>query len=314
MTEFKFSFDNKRYHTLAYHNRTNFVKTYKAVINTGLSCPNVDGTKAFGGCIFCSGKGKYFTHDDNLSITEQLRLEYVRICKKLKDKSQASITAYFQSGTNTYTTAIHLYNMLDEAFSFPHVKSIAIATRADCLSDEILEVLEIFSKKIPLTVEIGLQSSNDNTARLINRAYDFCEFESAVRNLKNRGIRVLAHIINGLPNETKADMLKTISDVASLGIDAVKIHLLHVNRETALAKMFEKGEYTPLGFDEYIDIVISQLELLPENVVVERITGDADKAELLVPLWSKDKLRVLGTIDKEMAKRKTMQGIACKTE
>ncbi len=305
MNPFKFSFDNKRYHTLAYHNRANFCKTYKAALNVGLSCPNIDGTKAFGGCIFCSENSSYFAADKNLGIIEQLELEYLRISKKYKDPQ---LTAYFQSGSNTHTTASHLYTMLKSAASFPHVKNISIATRADCLKDEILSTLYEMSKVLPITVELGLQSSNDDTARLINRAHDFKDFEIAVKKLHHAKIRVCAHIINGLPKETKDDMLKTAKDLAILNIDALKIHLLHVSKGTKLATLYQDGKYTPLTLKEYVDIVVSQLEVLPPKTVIERITGDGDKRTLLAPLWSKDKIRVLGSIDVEMAKRNTWQG------
>ncbi len=305
MNPFKFSFDNKRYHTLAYHNKVNFCKTYKAALNVGLSCPNADGTKAFGGCIFCSTNSSYFTADKSLSIKEQLSAEYDRLSKKYK---KPLLTAYFQSGTNTYTTPSHLYNMLTLAISFPYVKNIAIATRADCLGDEIIDVLFDISKKIPLSVELGLQTSNDTTAKFINRAHNFEDFKISVKKLQEKNIRICAHIINGLPNETKRDMLKTAEDLAMLNIDALKIHSLHVSDGTQLASLYKSGEYKTLSLDEYIDIVVSQLEILPPKTVIERITGDGDKRTLLAPFWSRDKIKVLGSIDVALKERNTWQG------
>lgn len=302
---FKYSNDNKRYHTLAYHNSCSNIKWQKAVIDAGLTCPNIDGSKSVGGCIFCSGGSGYFTHGSVISITDQIKLEVERI--KAKNPT-VSVTAYFQAHTNTYCEPLKLESMLGEALSTGMIDGLAIATRPDCLSPDIMDILNKYSLVVPLTVELGLQTVSDDTAELINRRYSYEEFISGFTMLKNNGIRTCVHIIDGLPGEDKAMMLNTARSLASLRPDAVKIHLLHVIMNTRLADMYCSGNYFPLSFEEYVDAVVSQLELLPEETVIERITGDADKSQLLAPLWSRDKIRVLGTIDKEMAIRNTWQG------
>ena len=304
MNPFPYSFDNKRYHTLAYHNRVHNCKTQKAIIDAGLSCPNIDGTCGTGGCIFCDGGSGYFAPDRLLSVTEQLQLETARIRRK---SPNAAVIAYFQVHTNTYGPLERLKSLYTEALE-ADVYGLSIATRPDCLSGEVLALLASVAKQKPLTVELGLQSVLDTTAETINRGYPYAVFEDSFRKLKAHGIRVCVHIIDGLPGEKPADMLHTAKVIGRLRPDAVKIHLLHVIRGTKLAALFESGQYTPMTFEAYIDTVIRQLELLPAETVIERITGDGDKSKLLAPLWSKDKIRVLGTIDKEMANRNTFQG------
>ena len=301
---FPYSFDNKRYHTLAYHNRQQNCKTQKAIIDAGLSCPNIDGTCGTGGCIFCDGGSGYFAADNHLSVSEQIRIETERIHRK--DPS-CGIIAYFQVHTNTYGSIDTLRRLYDEALACD-IQGISIATRPDCLGDDIIDLLKDIASQKPLTVELGLQTTNDRTALTINRGYPYRTFVEGYSKLKNSGIRVCVHIINGLPGETQDDMLKTAIDLAGLHLDAMKIHLLHVIRGTKLEKLLMSDNYTPMSFEEYIDTVIGQLELLPPETVIERITGDGDKRKLLAPLWSKDKIRVLGSIDKEMANRNTWQG------
>ncbi len=304
MNPFPYSFDNKRYHTLAYHNRQSNCKTQKAIIDAGLSCPNIDGTCGTGGCIFCDGGSGYFAVDNRLSISEQLRIETERIRRK---DPNIGIIAYFQVHTNTYGSIEMLRKLYFEALR-GDVQGISIATRPDCLPDDVIDLLKEVNALKPLTVELGLQSSNDRTAKLINRGYLYAAFLNGYLKLKAAGIRVCVHIINGLPSETQEDMLKTAKDIAMLRPDALKIHLLHVIRGTKLENLLSSGSYTPLNFEEYIDTVIRQLEVLPPETVIERITGDGDKTKLLAPLWSRDKIRVLGSIDKEMANRNTWQG------
>lgn len=304
MNPFPYSFDNKRYHTLAYHNRQLNCKMQKAIIDAGLSCPNIDGTCGHGGCIFCDGGSGYFAPDNRLAVTEQLRLETERIRRK---DPKAGVIAYFQVHTNTYGPVEQLRSLYFEAIE-AGADGISIATRADCLSDEIIALLCEVAEKKPLTVELGLQSVSDETARVINRGYPYAVFEESFLKLRRAEIRMCVHIIDGLPGETQADMLRTAEVLAKLRPDAMKIHLLHVIRGTRLAELYENGEYEPMSFDTYIDTVIRQLELLPPETVIERITGDGDKSKLLAPLWSRDKIRVLGTIDKKMARRNTWQG------
>ncbi len=302
MNPFIFSDDNKRYHTLSYYNRTRFGhKIYKAVIDAGFTCPNIDGTKSIGGCIFCDGGSGYFT-DGCISVTRQLEKEYERISRKV---SAPEIVAYFQTHTNTYAPVEVLRKYYNEAVDFG-VKGIAIATRGDCINAEIIELIK--SLPVPVTVELGLQSIHDKTAEIINRGHNFDEFLSGYNMLKSAGIRVCVHIINGLPYETEEMMLSTAEMLGKLRPDGVKIHLLHVIKGTVLAEMYEKGEYIPLAKEEYVDIVVKQLELLPPETVIERITGDGDKKKLVAPLWSMDKISVLGAIDVKQKELDSWQG------
>ena len=304
---FNYSLDNKRYHTLNYHLKKTFgKKVYKAVIDAGFTCPNIDGSVGFGGCSYClSGAGE-FTNDSCLSVTEQLKSEYERISKK---HAHPELIAYFQAHTNTYAPIDVLKEKYEEALSFPYVVGLSIATRPDCIDIKTADLLEDFSKKTYLTVELGLQTANDETAKNFNRGYTFDVFLSAYRLLKERKIRVCIHIIDGLLGETKDDMLNTAKKVGKLKPDAVKIHLLHILKGTGYEKEYIKGRLIPLKKDEYIDIVIGQLEYLPQETVIERITGDGSKENLIAPKWSLDKISVLGAIDKEMAQRNTYQGI-----
>ena len=304
---FKYTLDNKRYHTLNYHLIKTFnEKAYKAVIDAGFTCPNIDGSVGFGGCAYClSGAGE-FTNDSKLSVTEQLGEEYKRISKKHRNPK---LIAYFQSHTNTYAPICVLKQKYSEALSFPNVIGLSIATRPDCIDEEIADLLNEFSKKTYLTVELGLQTIHDKTAKEFNRGYDYDVFLRAYKLLHERNIRICVHIINGLLGETKEDMIKTAKKVGELHPDAVKIHLLHILKGTAYEEEYNKDKLVPMTKDQYIDVVIRQLEFLPQKTVIERITGDGSKENLVAPLWSLDKISVLGGIDKEMQARNTYQGI-----
>lgn len=303
MDGFIYSDDNKRYHTLSYHNKHTYgEKVHKAAIDAGLTCPNIDGSRGVGGCIYCSGGSGYFTAENTLSVTAQFNAERERIRRKFPN---ARITAYFQAHSNTYAPTEKLKALFDEGIS-AGAQGIAIATRADCIDNERVEMIR--SLPVPVTVELGLQTIHDSTARLINRCHSFEEFLCGYSMLKAAGIRVCVHIINGLPSETEEMMLTTAEVLGKLCPDGVKIHLMHVIEGTQLAEMYKRGEYVPLEKHQYIDIVIKQLELLPSETVIERITGDGDKKTLLAPLWSMDKISVLGGIDKRMAELSTWQG------
>ena len=309
---FIYSDDNKRYHTLNYYNRSSFnSKVFKAVIDAGFTCPNKDGTKGTGGCIYCMGGSGYFTEksDGEIydSVKRQLAAEKERIYKKHPD---SLITAYFQANTNTYAPVAMLKEAYMAALDFG-VHGISIGTRADCLPDDVIALLCDINSKTHLTVELGLQTVHDKTAQIINRCYSYDEFLEGYRKLQESGIRTCLHLIDGLPEESIFDMLETAKEVARLHPAAVKIHLLHINHGTALEQIYLSGNYSPLTRDEYIDTVISQLEYLPADIVIERITGDADKRCLVAPLWSADKIAVLGGIDRQMKLRDTYQGIKC---
>lgn len=302
---FIYSSDNKRYHTLSYHNRTVFgQKIFKAVLDCGFTCPNIDGTKSTGGCIFCDGGSGYFT-DGKLTVSEQLEKETERIFRKY---GKVPIVAYFQANTNTYAPAEKLREIYFSVLECPEVCGISIGTRADCLPEKVLDLLSELNSKTRLTVELGMQTVHENTVRKINRCYSHEEFISGYYNLKKRNIRTCIHIINGLPDETPEMMLDTARQLAIMRPDAVKIQMLHVINKTPLETLYNTGKFRLLSRDEYINIVVRQLEVLPPETVIERITGDGDKSKLVAPMWSADKIAVLGGIDKKLAETDTYQG------
>ena len=308
---FLYSIDNKRYHTLNYHFRSVYGhKLYKAVIDCGFTCPNIDGSKGSGGCIFCDGGSGYFTKP-TLSVSEQIESEHERIFKKWGD---VPIIAYFQANTNTYAPAERLREVYETALSFPYIAGLSIGTRADCLPDDVLSLLCELGKRTSLTVELGMQSVHNSTIERINRCCTHEEFLEGYEKLKARGLRVCLHIINGLPGETPDMMIETARQTAQLAPDGVKLQMLHVIEETKLAEMYNAGNIPLLTRKEYIDVIIRQLELLPPETVIERITGDGDKKKLIAPAWSADKISVLGEIDKHLAELDTWQGKLYKPE
>lgn len=302
---FRYTFNNKRYHTLNYYFMSNFGrKMYKAVIDCGLTCPNIDGTKGFGGCIFCDGGSGYFT-DGTMNVTEQLQSEKERIFRK---NGEVPVIAYFQANTNTYAPTEKLREIYNKALAFPDIAGISVGTRADCLSDDVISLLCEINSRTNLTVELGMQTVHEKTIDLINRCCTHEEFLKGYNKLKEKNIRVCLHIINGLPYETAEMMLETARQTALLRPDGLKIQMLHVISGTVLADMYADGAFSLMSREEYIDIVVRQLELLPPETVIERITGDGDKSKLIAPDWSRNKIAVLGGIDKELAVRDTYQG------
>lgn len=294
MNPFKFSDDNKRYHTLAYHNlHTYGGRVYKATLDAHLPCPNFFES---GGCIYCASAR------DPRTLSEQWNAEIARIRQK---DANAKICAYFGVGTNTNCPPEMLSELLRTARELGAF-SASIATRADCLDEQKATILADF--QLPLTVELGLQTIHDQTATLINRGHTFEDFLRGFQLLKSHNIRVCVHIINGLPLETPEMMTETARVLGRLRPDAVKIHSLHVLRGTRLYEMYQRGEITLLTREEYIDITARQLELLPPETVIERVTGDGDKALLAAPKWSADKIAVLGGLDKSLAELDTFQG------
>ena len=303
---FIYSSDNKRYHTLNYYNKKVYGrKIFKAVLECGFSCPNIDGSKGRGGCIFCDGGSGYFT-SPNLTITQQLESERKRIAAKNGDN--VPVIAYFQANTNTYASIDVLEKCYMEALDFPDVIGISIGTRADCLSDDVISLLCRINERTNLTVELGMQTMHDSTISFINRCCTHKEFTEGFFRLKEKGIRTCLHIINGLPNESLEMMLETALEAVRLEPSAVKLQMLHVIRGTSLEKMYNNGEFGLLSKEQYIDIIVRQLELLPPEIVIERITGDGDKSKLVAPKWSADKISVLGGIDKRLAELDTWQG------
>lgn len=299
---FKNTLDNKRYHTLNYFFKKKFgQKVFKVPLDINSTCPN----QASGGCIYCSNKSVASISDNSLDILEQFENGRKIMEQKWPD---SLYIPYFQSGTNTYNDKNLVKGYVDKLLMIPKVVGIDIATRPDCLSDEWLDYLEDLNKKTFLIVELGLQSSNDNTLRFINRGHDSKTFKDAVDKLHERNIFVVAHIINGLPYETKEDMINTIKFVNDCKVDGIKIHMLYIAKNTPLASLYETNKFHILTREEYIDIVCSQLRLLNEDVVVMRITGDPELNELVAPEWLVKKFMVLNGIDQEMAKRNIYQG------
>ena len=299
---FKNTLDNKRYHTLNYFFKKKFgQKVFKVPLDINSTCPN----QYNGGCIYCSNKSVAGISDNTLDILEQ----FEKGRKIMEQKWPGSLyIPYFQSGTNTYNDKNLVKGYIDKLLLLPKVIGIDIATRPDCLSDEWLGYLEELNKKTFLIVELGLQSSNNNTLKFINRGHDKEIFKKAVEKLHERNIFVVAHIINGLPYEEKEDMINTIKFVNDLKIDGIKIHMLYIAKNTPLASYYENNKFHILTREEYIDIVCDQLRLLNPDVVVMRITGDPELNELVAPEWLIKKFMVLNGIDQEMAKRNIYQG------
>ncbi len=305
---FKHSDTNKRYHTYDYYLRKKFGgKCAKIPLDSGFTCPNIDGTCGTGGCIYCSGGSGARLASGLLPLSEQYRIGIEKMQGKWDTKR---FIPYLQAYTNTHTSPDVLERILGEVWHFEGAVMIDIATRADCLGEDIVAVIDRVSRKIPVTVELGLQTAKDETARLINRGHDFDTFVSGFNRLR-RGApntKIGVHIINGLPGENAQDMKNTAQSVANLHPDLVKIHLLHVLSGTALGDMYLRGEYSPMEREEYIQVVCDQLELLPPDTVVERVTGDGIATELLAPDWSQKKVTVINDIDKELYRRNSYQG------
>lgn len=310
---FKYSDTNKRYHTYDYYLRHTFgKKCAKITLDAGMTCPNIDGNRGVGGCIYCSGGSRSAVCDGLLPLKEQYK-DQIRQVKGKWDVD--SFIPYLQAYTNSYTSPENFKKITDEIASLEGAVMVDIATRADCLENEKIEILDTLSAKIPVTVELGLQSSDDKTAELINRCHTYAEFTDCFARIRKYAprVKIAVHIIDGLPGESREMMLKTASDVASLKPDIVKIHLLHVIEGTTLGGMYKMGEYTPLEKDEYVSIVCDQLELFSPETVIERVTGDGARDSLLAPLWSLKKVAVINDIDKEMYRRLSYQGIKCQS-
>ena len=301
---------NKRYYTYDYYLRRTFgSKVAKIPLDIGLTCPNIDGRCATGGCIYCSGRGSGdFAQSSTLSIKEQYDITRATLSSKWRtDKC----IPYFQAHTNTYAPVEFLSKKYEEALALDGVVGMNIATRADCLPDDVCSLLADIAERTTLTVELGLQSSSDKTADLINRGHTYADFLDGYERLRRASdkINICVHIIFGLPGESREQMLKTVRDVAALKPEQVKIHLLHVLKNTALGEMYERGEYIPLEKEEYVSLVADAIELLPPDTVVARVTGDGMGSDLLAPEWSRKKVSVINDIDKLLYERGSWQGI-----
>ena len=306
---FSFTDGGKRYHTYDYWLKSTFGgKCAKIPLDAGFSCPNLDGTCGYGGCIYCSGRGSGdFAEESSVPLREQYDRQRAFLAKKWPTDM---CIPYFQARTNTYAPADVLRPIFEEALSYPGVVGMNIATRADCLPDETVALLAELSEKTVLTVELGLQTARDETAALINRGHTYADFLAGYNRLRDGAPNALicVHLILGLPGEDEAAMLETVRRVAELRPDQVKLHLLHVLRGTVLADLYEAGKYTPLEKDEYVSAVVKALELLPPETVIARVTGDGAAQDLLAPLWSRRKREVLNAIDMALSRGDTYQG------
>ncbi|MBE6530910.1 MAG: TIGR01212 family radical SAM protein [Ruminococcaceae bacterium] len=306
---YEFTDTNKRYYTYDYYLRRTFGgKCAKIPIDAGFTCPNIDGRCGVGGCIYCSSRGSGdFAERAEVSIAEQYERGRERISSKW---DVTRCIPYFQAHTNTYAPIEVLREKYEEALALDGVVGLNIATRADCIDPEIAEYLADIANRTVLTVELGLQTSDDTVADFINRGHSFADFCRGYRLLREASekINICVHIIFGLPGEDREGMMRTVRDVAALEPDQVKIHLLHVIRGTRMAEIYESGEYTPLGKEEYVALVADAIELLPPETVVARVTGDGMADELLAPEWSRKKVSVINDIDKLLFARDSFQG------
>ena len=282
-------------------------KVMKVSLNGGFTCPNRDGTKGIGGCIYCSESGSGdFAGNPSMSVTEQFEAVRAPLMKKWRDCSL--FIPYFQAGTNTYAPLPRLKALFEEALSLENVCGLAVSTRPDCISVETADYLAEISRRTYLTVELGLQTVHDKTAALINRCHTYTDFLNGFEMLHSRGINVCVHLINGLPFESREMMLETVRRVSQLPVHSIKLHLLHIIRGTRLADMYERGEFPAMELDEYVSLICDQLEMIPSDVIIQRLTGDGAKDDLIAPLWSLKKFCVLNEIDKEMRRRDSFQG------
>lgn len=273
-------------------------KVYKISLDGGFTCPNRDGKIDTRGCIFCSKGGSGdFAQNRDLSITEQIESGKKRVEKKIKS---GKYIAYFQAFTNTYAPVEILRAKYSEAIKHPDIVALSIATRPDCLGDDVIELLDEMNKIKPVFVELGLQTIHSDSAKYIRRGYSLEVYNEAVKKLKNIGVNIVVHIILGLPNESEEDMLESVKYVCQSQIDGIKLQLLHIIAGTDLAKDYEKGLFKTLEFDEYVELIAKCVAIIPKNIVIHRLTGDGAKKDLIAPLWSADKKRVLNAINKAL--------------
>ncbi|RKM59265.1 TIGR01212 family radical SAM protein [Butyrivibrio sp. CB08] len=273
-------------------------KVYKIALNGGFTCPNRDGKIDTRGCIFCSegGSGE-FAQSARLSVTEQIELGKRKVEKKIKD---GKYIAYFQAYTGTYDKVERLRALFTEAIDHPDIVVLSVATRPDCLPEEVLDLLEELNRIKPVWVELGLQTIHEQSARYIRRGYELSVYDEAIAALRSRGIEVITHLIIGLPGESKSDILESVDYVCKSGANGIKLQLLHILKGTDLQKEYEQGRVTVLSEDEYVDILKECVEIIPENVVIHRLTGDGDKKILIAPMWSGNKKHVWNHIQKDV--------------
>ena len=301
---FIYSDDNKRYHTQNYHLRHTFgEKVTKISLDAGFTCPNIDGRCGVGGCIYCL--------DGSTSAPKlDLQSQYDFQREKLSSKWQSNkFIVYLQAHSNTYAHVDNLKKIYEEVLNFDKVVGLSVATRADCIDDDIADLLEEISKRTYLNVELGLQTTFDKTAKLINRGHNYEDFLSGYEKLKKRGIMICVHLINGLPGETTDMMMENVIKLNALEPFSIKLHLLHILKGTPLLKLYERGDFRAFELFDYVKLICDQLEYIRPETVIQRLTGDGQKDSLVAPLWSMKKFVVLDEIDKELEKRKSFQGI-----
>lgn len=307
---FIYSDDNKRYHTYNYYLRHRFgKKVFKVSLDAGFSCPNRDGSKGVGGCIYCSDKR---SGDFAGNSCDDISVQFDNVREILHKKwSDAVYIPYFQAGTNTYGDFSRQKELFTRAVNFKNAVGLSVATRGDCIDERVADLFYELSKDKYVTVELGLQTIHDKTAKLINRCHSYEDFLKGYNLLKERGINVCVHLINGLPFETREMMLETVREVSKLNPHTIKLHLLHIIRGTALERLYEKEKFHVFELSEYAQLICDQLEIIPPEVVIQRITGDGVKEDLVAPLWSLKKFCVMNEIDKEMQRRDSWQGKKC---
>lgn len=309
MNKFKYSNDNKRYHTYNYYLKNKYHhKVAKVALNAGFTCPNRDGTIGTGGCIFCSdsGSGDYAGNKN-----DPIKDQFDKVSKMMANKwPNCKFIPYFQANTNTYGPLDKIKEMLEQFIDTndDNIVGLTLATRPDCLEDDVVAYLGEINKKCDLWIELGLQTIHDSTGKIINRGHTYQEFLQGLNKLRASNINVCVHIINGLPGETIDMMLETAKTVGTLDIQAIKIHNLFIVKNTRIASMYNNNEFDLISREEYIKLVVEQLRYIPEEVVVERLTGDGKLDDLIAPLWSVKKVTILNDIDKLMAKDDIYQG------
>lgn len=309
MKDFPYSFDNKRYHTYNYFLKNKYKqKIAKVSLNAGFTCPNRDGTCGYGGCIFCSESG---SGDFAGNVYDSLQKQFQDVsCIMQRKWPNCQFIAYFQANTNTYGSIERLKKTFEPFLNKDDIVGIAIATRPDCLSEDVCNYLYELSQKCDLYIELGLQTIHDKTAQFINRGHDYKTFVDGVNKLRERHIDVCVHIINGLPFETYDMMLETIKTVGKLDIQGIKIHNLFILQNTRLYQLYQKNPFPLLTREQYISLIVDQLSYIPPHIVIERLTGDAPIKDLFEPKWSIKKVTILNDIDKLMKEKDIYQGSA----
>lgn len=307
MAKFKYAIENKRYHTWNYYLRQRYnTKVFKVSINAGFTCPNIDGSISKGGCTYCSkaGSGDFAGNPKDDLITQ------FRQMKEMMEKKwpKAKYIGYFQAFTNTYAPLEVLREKYEVILEQEDVVGLSISTRPDCIADDVLEYLGELNRRTDLWVELGLQTIHDDISKKINRGHDYKVFLDCVDRLRARNINVVVHIIDGLPGEDHDMMLETARAISKLDIQGVKIHLLHIIKDTVMARQYEHGHFDLMSKDDYVNIVCDQLEILPQEMVIHRLTGDGKKEDLIGPMWSLKKWEVLNAIDDELKRRDSWQG------